>query len=222
MVRYLFVVFLFCVWPLVAGAAAQAPVSDAGVSLIVRFEVISPGYYRRALTRPVWPGGASGATIGIGYDLGHQAPPVICEDWQDHPQVSRLVVASGVRGSRAKAVASSMADVVTVYPIARDVFATKTLPRYWLATKRAYPGVEGMPQGVIDALVSVTYNRGTSMAGDRGREKRVIRDVCIPAGSAGCVADQIRAMKRLWRGLSIEHGMDRRRNAEADLAGGLA
>src|SRR5689334_12316720 len=41
----------------------------AGVTFIAREEVSSPDLYRKLYCRPIWPGGESGITIGIGYDL---------------------------------------------------------------------------------------------------------------------------------------------------------
>ena len=44
------------------------PLTAAGVTFIAREEVTSAGLYRRLYTHPIWPGGASGVTIGIGYE----------------------------------------------------------------------------------------------------------------------------------------------------------
>src|SRR5262245_27450735 len=42
------------------------------VSFIGRHEVGSRKLYDLNASRPTWPGGASGVTIGVGYDLGYQ------------------------------------------------------------------------------------------------------------------------------------------------------
>src|SRR5690606_22006779 len=108
-------------WPL-AHSWSPAPEPDirlgsnvcpAAVDLIVQFEIVSHGYYTRHLTKPIWPGGASGATIGIGYDLGHQVPPVIKKDWRQHQQFTLLPQAAGIVGRPAKQVTAGMANVVT-------------------------------------------------------------------------------------------------------------
>lgn len=225
MARAVLVLLLLCHWPLAYSwlpEPAPEPVISLGsnvcpeaLDLIVRFEIVSSGYYQRHLSTPIWPGGSSGATIGVGYDLGHQVPPVIREDWRDHPQIDVLPKAAGVVGRSAKQLTAGMAYVVTPFDLAETVFTQSTLTRYWLMTKRAYPGVEEMPGCVGGALLSLTYNRGGGMAGDRGREKRAIRYICIPNRDAKCVADQIIAMKRIWAGTRLEKGLGRRRDAEA-------
>ena len=195
----------------------EPPVSPQGVAFVVAFEVVSPAYYRRYLVRPIWPQGASGATVGIGYDLGYQIAPVIRADWQAHARVEALAAAAGVKGEAARALVARMRDVETGYPLAEQVFREAVVPRYWRATTRAFPGVEDLRPGARDALFSVIFNRGTAMAGDRRAEMRVIRDACIPAADYQCIAEAILAMRRIWVGTAIEGGMNRRRQGEAEL-----
>lgn len=199
-----------------APASPPAPttgVASAAADLIVRWEVTSPQVYERNYRRPLWPGGASGVTWGVGYDGGHQTKSAIGRDWSSHPHVTTLEGASGVVGVPAKQLASSMRDVLTPYPLAYTVFEYAVLPAYISAARRALgPGFDDLPTGAAAALVSLGYNRGWSMAGDRNREKRVIRDDCVPAGDAACVAAQLRAMKRLWPAVK---GLRDRREDEA-------
>jgi len=91
-----------------------------------------------------------------------------------------------------------------------------TVPKFYNLTKKAFPGFEELPADVQGGLVSLVFNRGTSMEGDRRREMRAIRDLVRKKDVKG-IADQIRQMKRIWVGTSIEQGIARRRNAEADL-----
>lgn len=200
-----------------------APVPDLictrAVDLIVSFEIGSPELYQRKYRNPVWPGAASGVTIGIGYDLGHQAPDVIAIDWQAHPHQVRLVTASGVTGPLARDLARALADVSVEYGYAREVFDQTSVVEHFRAARRAF----GEPFAIAHpclrgALTSLVFNRGASMAGPGRVEMRTIRDVCLPAQDRNCVAREIRAMTRLWVGGSIERGMTRRRNAEAELA----
>ena len=92
-----------------------------------------------------------------------------------------------------------------------------TLRRRLLVTRHLAVHGEGsaMPncQG---ALVSLVFNRGASMKGDRRIEMRAIRNLAPQKDYAG-IAQQFRKMKRLWIGTDIEKGMSRRRDAEADL-----
>ena len=48
-------------------------VSRKGLDQLMHFEISSESYYRNRLSRPIWPRGASGITIGVGYDLGYNS-----------------------------------------------------------------------------------------------------------------------------------------------------
>lgn len=198
---------------------APWPMSPAGRDLIVRFEVgEGERAYVRCCERPTWPGAASGVTIGIGYDLGHQPERAIIADWRDHAAVARLAAQAGITGAAAKARVPALRDIRVPYAYAISVFDASTLPLYQQRALRAFPGIERMPAGARDAVVSVVYNRGGDTRGERRREMRHIAEVCIPARDAMCVAEQIESMERIWRGSVIERGMTARRRAEADLA----
>lgn len=198
---------------------AQGVVSKEGVDLIARFEVGGKATYDRRYQWPICPAcmsTASGVTIGIGYDLRHNTREQILADWARHPQRSRLPPASGVGKAQAVALARSMRDVVTPWPLALEVLQRSTLPRYDAIARRSFgPGYDRASQPVRDALVSVVYNRGGSTVGPARAEFRAIRDRCLPAGIPSCTAGEIRAMTRLWVGTPIEAGMTRRRYAEA-------
>lgn len=199
-------------------AQQHVPVCTAAIDLVIHFEIGSPAYYLQRLQRPIWPGAASGVTLGIGYDLGHQIPTIIRQDWRRHPHVDELPSASGVTGERAKPLAQAMRHIHTPLAMASETFAESTVPRYWQMTRRAFPGVDELSPCARGALLSVVYNRGSAMAGAKRIEMRTIRDRCVPMRDQACIAEQIRAMSRLWRGTSIDAGMTRRREAEADLA----
>ena len=143
---------------------------------------------------------------------------MIRADWQRHARVDDLATAAGVVGDPARAVVIQLRDIETDFPLAEGVFSNSTAPRYWLATARAFPGVDALRPGARGALFSIAYNRGTAMAGTRRVEMREIRDRCVPDEDYQCIAEQILAMRRLWRGMDIEAGMTRRREAEAALA----
>lgn len=187
------------------------------IDLIVSFEINSPAFYEQKLQAPVWPQGESGVTVGIGYDLGYQAASVILQDWRAHSERSRLALQAGIKGEAAKARIASLHDIRTSYALARQVFDDTTVVTYYRAMRRAYPGAEKLHPIAQGVLTSLTYNRGTSMRGERRREMATIRDVCVPAADYVCMALELRAMTRVWKGSSIERGMTRRRNAEAGL-----
>lgn len=170
-----------------------------------------------------WPGGASGITLGYGYDLGYESS--LEKDWSgilpaDH--VARLKRAVGRRGQRAQQIAHSFAGIRVTRQQALKVFQERTLPKYEAETLVAFPGLEKMSANVRGALVSVVFNRGASMTDDPARPKtqtrremRSIREAVL-CGNPLTIARNLRAMKRLWAGKNL-NGLLRRRDAEADL-----
>jgi hypothetical protein len=192
---------------------------SAAADLITKWEVSGTQGYVRCCERPIWPGGESGITWAIGYDGGHQHPDTIAREWRMHPCVARLATTAGITGLDAKAALPRYRDIITPYAMARRVLIEHSLPRYSVMARRAYGrAYDAAPQAVRDALLDETYNRGTGMAGDRRRERRVIRDQCLPAGDWACVAEQLAASCRVWAGQPIGVGLCNRRLDEAALA----
>lgn len=196
----------------------RAACRAAAAALLVRWEVTSPAYYRSRLQSPVWPGGASGVTWGVGYDGGHQRSQTILDDWQAHVDRARLAETAGITGSRAKSVLPQYRDIVVPYDYAYRVFEERSLVEYQRRAERAFPGLLDLPANACGAIVCVVYNRGTAMSGDHRREMRNLKDDCIPGRNVVCIAAEIRSMKRLWIGTPIERGLSNRREAEAILA----
>ena len=165
-----------------------------------------------------WPGESSGITLGIGYDLGFVTPEEFEEDWSPYltaDDIARLKTAIGVSGEAAHQRASEFSDINVTWDDSVEVFKNRTLPLYSQRTEAAFPGVDQLPADAQGALVSLVFNRGAGMDGDRRREMRAIRDA-VAAGDLQEIANQIRAMKRLWIGKGVD-GLLKRRDAEADL-----
>lgn len=203
-----------------ARAAAEPLVCPQAVALIVEFEVGGERTYSARYQRPLWPGAASGVTVGIGYDLGHQHASIIIDDWIEHGQRHRLASAAGVIGAPAQSLARTMADIEVRWPLARRVFDRTSLVTHYRIARRVFvpQHFDPLPACARGALLSLVFNRGGSMTGQARAEMRAIRDRCLPAGDTPCIARELRAMARLWRGSSIATGMARRREAEAQLA----
>ena len=192
----------------------MAEFSNKALKLILEYEGLNqPGK---------WPGGQSGITIGIGYDLGYLTVDQFESDWGEYlpPKTrERLKAVVGLRAIRAKNRASVLADVRIKRADAEEVFKDKTIPLYTLRASQAFPGFEELPLDVQGALVSLVYNRGTSMVDDspedRRREMRAIQHATAESDLQE-IADELRAMKRLWVGKGLD-GLLKRRDAEADL-----
>lgn len=212
---------------LLADATAETPegnlvISRTGIEKLVAFEVSSEATYKRKYQNPVWPGGSSGVTIGIGYDVGTRKAAQVEKDWRGRlpdADVDALMAVAGKTGQAAKSALDSVAHVVVPLDVAKAVFYTVTLPRYARLTRKAYPGVEALPHDAQAALLSLVYNRGSSMQNtDRRKEMRAIRGL-VTARDLDGIAGQIRAMKRLWDESRLP-GLYKRRDAEADLVAG--
>ena len=199
--------------------ARNAACRRAAASLIVRWEVSSPAYYERRLQGVIWPGGASGATWGIGFDGGHQTRKVIADDWHAHESLDRLLTTAGVTGTRARDALPQYRGILTDYDYAYERFETRALVEYERRAERAFGAdFAAMRPGACAALTSLVYNRGASMTGDSRREMKNIRDQCVPSLDYACMARELRAMCRIWRGTVNENGLCARREAEAQLA----
>jgi hypothetical protein len=194
--------------------------NEATLRLLLRFEVGGgEEYYNRLLRSPTWPGEASGVTIGVGYDLGYNSAETIRREWSPHLNeqvVGRLARVAGLTGARARAALGSVRDIIVPWSAAFAVFEAVTIPKFWEKTRNVFPGVEELHPNCQGALLSLVFNRGESLAGDRRREMRAIR-ASVTDMDYREIARQIRLMKRLWRGTTIERGMSRRRDSEADL-----
>jgi hypothetical protein len=197
--------------------AQPAPSSDLStqdVTFVVLQEVGSRGYYDRVTAFPHCPGEESGITIGIGYDLRFQGPGNFQADWGSEissEALARLGSYLGLKGTQ-EAV-SVLHSIQIPFQSAWRVFTKCGLPRYVSQTQSTYRQFSDLPDGCRGALVSLIYNRGTSLEGDSRREMRAIREY-LAAGELGRVAGEIEAMKRLWPDGS---GLRERRDREAAL-----
>lgn len=178
--------------------------------LIVQFEGLDQPYK--------WPGGDSGITIGRGYDLGYCSLDEFISDWQiclrrDH--LDKLNMAIGIKGENAKAIAYQFIDIQIDVSCADMVFDLVLIRKYIPQTFLAFPGISMLPVKAQAALVSLIYNRGSSMTGVRRMEMRAIRE-SVAINDLHDIAYQLRKMKRLWIGKGL-NGLLKRRDAEAAL-----
>ena len=204
--------------------------TPAALALIVTFETGGREYYEQVYkSRPCWPGGKSGVTIGCGYDLAFEEH--FSQDWQAHLSLesfTRLARCVGKAGSQAQQALSGVRDIMIPWVTALAVFTERNLPREIRVTLGTFPGCDELPGNAFGALVSLVFNRGTSLdASDRRREMLQIRKLIIQAkltgstkapATLGALAGQFRLMKRLWQDDHRSDGdLVDRREAEARL-----
>ena len=192
-------------------------ISDAAIDLIVREEVSDPAYYARHYSHFEWPEGASGPTVGIGYDCGYCTPGQIHADWTgiiDENRIKALIAASGKRGEAAHAWVREHGKSVTItWDEAMAQFREREAPKWIGEVARALPNTDALSPDCLGALVSLAYNRGPSFnaPGPRYAEMRAIR-LHMMNRDFDQIPHEFRSMKRLWTG-----GVAARREHEAVL-----
>ena len=209
--------------PVARGAVepVSSPVSPAAVALIVRHEIISEGYYAKALQGFACPGDRSGPTVGIGSDLGVQTRGTIRDVWSIHPGVERMTTASGKVGfGPCRNWRTAHKDIRTPLPLAQEVFATKLLPRYYRMAASAFRKIwDRLPPDAQGGLTATVYVRGASLEDAPGshmrEEMRVIAYQCD--ADVRCIATQHRRMCPRFAGRKDQAGLCKRLNETADL-----
>ncbi len=209
--------------PELSNAELRSKISDRAYDLIVQFETGGRGYYESPHginSRPCWPGGASGVTIGCGYDLGYNSEVDFRATWRDKLSPADITVLAGAIGKKGQAARSFMprvSHIIIPWGVALAVFDATDLPREELLTLRSLPRAIELHPHCVGALVSLVFNRGASfsLSDDRYREMREIARL-IRTGDFKGVPAQFRAMKRLWEGTG-QSGLLIRRDKEAQL-----
>lgn len=196
-----------------------------GLDLLIEFEVGGgEAYYSKFLSRPTWPGYQSGITIGIGWDCGYNTVPQLHESWGGllcDASISALSLAIGKTGADAQSFLkeSNLRDVEIPWKKALDVFERVTVPSFLVKTLRIYPQADALPPQCRDVLVSLVFNRGTSLTGASRVEMSEIADR-LRKERISEIPSLIRSMRRLWpdkNNPQKETGLQRRRSAEASL-----
>lgn len=193
-------------------------ISKKGMDQLIQHEIVSKSYYNRFLKHPIWPGGSSGVTIGVGYDLGYNRSSQIHHDWRGKipdVELEKLKKVSGLKSDDAAKALNRVKSITVNFDEAKQVFSESTLPRYAALSRKVYPGIELLLPDVQAALLSLVYNRGGSMSGSRRKEMAAIKPLVLQQDYAG-IAHEIQKMKRLWEGRGLS-GLLRRRDDEADL-----
>src|SRR5262245_36796525 len=128
--------------------ATNLECSASSLDEIVKFEVTSREVYKKKFQSPTWPGGHSGVTIGIGYDIGTTSRAEIEADWTGEipdADLAALLVAQGRTGEPAKILAARLKAIKIPYETASSVFYKTTLPRFAKLTRDTYPGAQELP-----------------------------------------------------------------------------
>lgn len=199
-----------------------------GVAFIALEETGGLEYYSIHTQWPHFPGEQSGITIGVGYDLRWNSKDNFEKTWGKYlsdKAIEELSKDIGKRGTKKRVQELRQMGIEVPFKFAWSVFIEKTLPDFYNLSKTIYPTLDRLPRLCRCVLVSLVFNRGTDLKGDRRKEMKEIQNILAQAERAvpnkaqtkmilAQVEDQIVSMKRLWNPSS---GLVKRRQAEANL-----
>lgn len=193
-------------------------ISRKSIDLIIQHEVGGRAVYEKRYQKPIWAGGQSGLTIGLGYDVGYNTEKDLFTDWKDLNlnYLNALKRFCGIKGESVKEmIKGEVLNVRIPYNMAYEVFVKVSIPKFYKLTKAIYPQLDQLNEDTQGALVSMVYNRGNRIEGDSRVEMKAIVDLVAKKDYEG-IAEQIEKSKRLWEGKGLD-GLVVRREAEADL-----
>jgi hypothetical protein len=193
-------------------------ISRKAIELIIQHEIGGRNVYEKKYQKPIWAGGESGLTVGIGYDIGYAKEADLFADWSvlNLNFLNAMKRFCGVKGEVVKSMMKGeVLNVIIPYNIAYDVFVKKSIPKYYAMTKRIYPQLDTLNEDTRGALVSMVYNRGSKIEGDSRKEMKAIVELVAKQDYEG-IAEQIERSKRLWENRGLD-GLVIRRESEADL-----
>ena len=194
--------------------------SKQALDLIFEYEVGGgKSYYDKYLSRPTWPGGASGLTLAIGVDCGYYTPTELEKIFHFLPKEQLEIVkgGSGKKGQAGREYTKAIQkhNIKVTWEQALEIFEALTWPKFAKLAEKAFPGLDQLCDNAYGAIVSLVFNRGSAMQGDSRLEMRNIRNL-VPKKDYKGIAKELRKMKRVWKGKGLD-GLLARRDAEADL-----
>lgn len=203
-----------------AGRKSSRTIHQRAVDFIISSEISSRARYEQRYRRPVWPGGRSGVTIGIGYDLGFVRPKAFDDHWKDlltSEQINNLIPVCGLKNKTAADRLASVQNVQIEWQPAEKQFE-RFLPFVIAETENAFPNCDELSDMSMGALVSLVYNRGGDT--DPSHPRRVhmyqIKNA-MQQRQFNAIPGYIRGMKDLWRNEKEAKGLLVRRELEAVL-----
>ena len=194
--------------------------SPKTLDLLLQYEVGGgKSYYEKYLSKFTWPGGSSGPTIAIGVDCAYYSELELAEifSFLVKDQIKQIQGASGKSGEKGKEYTKSLrvAGIIVDWDKALDIFQKLTWPKFTKLAEKTFPGLVDLHPDAYGAIISLVFNRGTSLKGDSRKEMVNIKNL-IPEKDYKKIAKEFRNMKRIWVGKNLDGLLDRR-EAEATL-----
>lgn len=190
------------------------------LKVLIEQEVSNEANYKNKLQQPIWPGGLSGITIGLGYDIGYQKPEELQKDLDGivaQADIDRLKIYCGIVGHLCKA--KLPVPVTITWSQALKIFYRSSLPKYAKEASQIYDELHTLHPYEQTVFVGLVYNRGALLkdkeGSDRRKEMRMLVQEIREDDDKGMAA-LIRQMKRLWDQRKLG-GLIARRELEAQL-----
>lgn len=194
--------------------------SQKALDLILKYEVGGgKEYYEKFLSKPTWPGGASGMTLGVGIDCAYYSPEELKKIFNFLPEnkLNIIVNASGKTGLKGKeyTLKNKNSGIYIPWDKAVELFNNLIWIKFSNLAEKTFPKLNELKDDAYGSIVSLVFNRGTSLVGDSRLEMRNIKKL-IPLKKYKDIANEIRKMKRIWIGKNLD-GLIARREEEAKL-----
>lgn len=200
--------------------ATELTVSSKAIDKIIYYEVTGEAAYNQLYKHPEYPGGASGVTIGIGYDIGYHTEAEMLRDWSSHLPIDSLHTLAryaGVQGQHAHDTIPKVKHIEVPFDAAKKVFMERSMRKAARELVNTFHGAELLRPDAAGGLLSLVFNRGCKTKDEpedtkqRRKEMRALLPLVAAKDYAGMSA-QIRSMKRLWPNMN---GLRLRRDWEA-------
>lgn len=193
--------------------------SQRALDLLLKYEVGGgKNYYDKYLSRFTWPGGASGPTIGIGIDCAYYTESELANifNFLKKEEIELIKGAIGKTSERGREYTKKLraAGIIVEWESALNIFESLTWAKFAKLAEKTFPGLSELCPDAYGAIVSLVFNRGTSLVGEKRLEMRNIR-VLVPKKDYKKIAYEIRSMKRIWRGKNLDGLIDRRESEAA-------
>lgn len=183
--------------------ASQMTTSPKGLQFIYTREAM-----KNVSNRLHWPGGASGVTLGPGYDMRERSKATIVTDMTsigvDMESAKSISNAAGLKGKDAKDFCKNNHSLISLTDQAEFKLMKKVVPAYEKSVKNAIT-IDLLPHE-FDALVSFAYNLGSLWT-----------SIATNINNGKIVAAMNRLKEGNKSGGKINQGLTKRRALEAAL-----
>ena len=156
--------------------------SQKTLELLLQYEVGGgKAYYEKYLSKFTWPGGASGPTIAIGVDCAYYSESELAKifSFLAKNQLTQVQGASGKSGEKGKQYTAELraAGITVCWDKALEIFEQLTWPKFTKLAEKTFPGLVELHPDAYGAIISLVFNRGTSLVGERRKEMANIKNL---------------------------------------------